>query len=165
MSFVATPIPSPERERWLENHVPYRIQILRGLAIYKQNHGPEGLMRPVFPCIFEASLMACRWAAAFLGLRFNGKDLERVQGKRQHTDDVFVVDLGGTLIDPAVLPLMDRNLLATVFRGADKASAHPVREGQHSMTVQDVVGAAPLLISKINVHLYGPLGLQIPEWR
>jgi hypothetical protein len=156
-------IRSPERERWLDAHLPYRIEILRGLDIYNSNGGPGGRLRPVFPSIFEAALIACRWSACFLGLRLDKASLRQAT-KRQKPNDVFAADLGGTLIDPAALPRDQRVLLISVLKGANVASAHPAREGAHSMVPEDVDAASALMIVKLRTHVYDVLGLRLPRW-
>ena len=159
-------ISSPERERWLNKHVPYRIQILRGLEAYNASGGPDGLMRHVFPNIFESTLMACRWTMSFLGLRFTRKTgMLREVTKRREETDIFSIDLGGTLIEPTKLPQSDLDLLGTVFKAANVGSAHPGQEGAHSMTPEQVGPAAILLISKTKVHLYDILGRPVPTWK
>ena len=158
-------ISSQERERWLNAHVPYRIQILRGLTIYNEQRGPNGPLLPVFPGIFESTLLAFRWAANFLGLYLDKTGSLRQAEKRKYPTDVFVFDLGGTLIDPAKLSPEERALLISVVEGADKASAHATIEGAHSMTWKQVNPAAALMIRKIKTHLYDVLGMQVPEWK
>jgi hypothetical protein len=164
MSLKPVLIPSPERERWLDVHLPYRIRILCGLKIYKEQGGPKGPLLSVFPGIFESTLSTCRWASNFLGLYPWGNSLKQT-AKRNFASDVFAVDLGGTLVDPAALSINEYALLFSVLKGANVASAHPVREGQHSMKWQDVDPAASLLIQKIETHVYGVLKLIVPTWK
>ena len=162
--FEAKTIAPSERENWLYKHVPYRIQILRGLAIYNEQRGPNGPLLPVFPCIFEASLVICRWTANFLGLKFDRRTRTLRRPREREDDDVFVFDLGGTLIDPAELLPEEQALLISVLEGANKASAHATIEGSHSMTPGQVKPAAALMIGKIKTHLYDVLRMQVPEW-
>lgn len=165
MALTAITIPSPEREQWLDRHLPYRIQILRGLALYDAHGGPNGPWMPVFPGIFEASLVACRWSASFLGLCLAKSGSLQQVTKRPKVTDVFSVDVGGALVDPTVLPAAESTLLALVFKGANVASAHPVREGAHAMTPAEVPKASVLLIRLIETHVYDRLGLAYPEWK
>jgi hypothetical protein len=163
MRFQPVCILSPEREKWLDSHVPYRMQILRGLTIYKEQGGLTGPLLPIFPSIFEGALMACRWATHFLGVKLENGSL---QHPRQRTHrDVFVFDLGGNLLDPATLLQEERALLTTVLQGANLASAHPTREGSHSMKPEQVDPAAALLRKKLNAHLYDVLAIPVPKWR
>ena len=56
--FTSENMPDAEKKRWLENHLPYRIQILKGLSFYNENNGCRNhLLRPLHPSIFEATLV------------------------------------------------------------------------------------------------------------
>jgi hypothetical protein len=166
MSFLPNFIPSPERERWLNKHVPYRIKLLDGLRAFVANGGRRGPLEPVFPSVFESALIACRWSGNFLGLRESKGVLCPIK-ERYNRGDVFSIDLRGTLVDPNSLTKSDAALLGCVLRGANVATAHPTREGIDPVTVtwDDVRSAAPLLIRQIKLHLYDVLGLQVPEWK
>jgi len=167
MSLLPTLIPSPERERWLNDHVPYRIKMLQGLDAFVATDGRRGPLEPVFPSIFESALIACRWFGNFLGLCVSKKGVLCSIEKRRHSGDVFSIDLGGKLVDPNSLTNGDAALLRRVLLGANVATAHATREGIHTdpVTWDDVRSAAPLLIRQIKSHLYDVLGLQVPEWK
>jgi hypothetical protein len=150
-----------ERERWLNDHVPYRIEMLNGIHFYKTHHGIDGPLKPVWPSIFESTLIACRWMTSFLGLYLSGTILRQIPDRHKPTD-IHVVDVGGTLIDPAELSSSDCELLGLVFRGASVATAHPTREKIHTMTYKDVNPAAQILILKVKEHLYDVLRLPVP---
>jgi len=166
MPLLPEPIPSPERDRWLNDHVPYRIKMLGGLDTFVTTGGRKGPLEPVFPSIFESALIACRWSGNFLGLRVSKEGvLCPVKKRHSRGGDVFCIDLGGTLVDPNSLSKSDAALLTSVLLGADVATAHATREGIHPMTWADVRLAAPFLIRQIEVHLYDVLGLQVPEWK
>jgi len=156
-------LPSPEREKWVTKHVPYRIRILRGLAIYNAQGGKNGALQPVFPSIFEASLIICRWTANFLGLCLDEKRSLQQATRRKHATDIFVIDVGGALVDPAALSDAERMLLTSVLDGANVASAHPTREGRGSMDWRDVEPASALLIEKLKTNLYDVLGMDFPK--
>lgn len=104
------------------------------------------------------------WSASFLGLYLDRGSLQQAT-RRQKRTDVFALDMGGSLIDPASLPHNQRVLLIAVFKGANVASAHPVREGAHSMNPRQVDAAAALMILKIKTHLYDVPSLPVPEWK
>jgi hypothetical protein len=165
MSFLPNFIPSPERERWLNEHVPYRIKMLDGLDAFVATGGRRGPFEPVFPSIFESALIACRWSGNFLGLRESKGVLCPIKKRHARGGDVFSVDLGGTLVDPNSLTKSEAALLACVLLGANVATAHPTKEGIHPMIWDDVRLAAPLLILQIKLHLYDVLGLRVPEWK
>lgn len=165
MSFLPNIIPSPERERWLNEHVPYRIKMLHGLDAFVANGGQKGPLEPVFPSIFEGALIACRWSGNFLGLRESKGVLCPKTKRHPRGADVFSIDLGGTLVDPNSLAKSDAALLGRVLLGASVATAHPTREGIHRMKWGDVRLAAPILILQIKLHLYDVLGLRVPEWK
>jgi hypothetical protein len=164
MSLLPNVIPSPERERWLNEHVPYRIKMLDGLKDFVATGGRSGPLEPVFPSIFESALIACRWSGNFLGLCVS-KDVLCPIKKRPRDGDVFSIDLGGTLVDPNSLSKSEAALLRCVLLGANVATAHPTKEGIHPMIWDDVRLAAPLLILQIKLHLYDVLGLRVPEWK
>jgi hypothetical protein len=165
MSFLPNFIPSPERERWLNEHVPYRIKMLDGLDAFVATGGRRGPLEPVFPSIFESALIACRWSGNFLGLRESKGVLCPIKKRHARGGDVFSVDLGGTLVDPNSLTKSDAALLGCVLLGANVATAHPTKEGIHPMTWDDIRLAAPFLILQIKLHLYDVLGLLVPEWK
>ena len=165
MSFLPNFIPSPERERWLNEHVPYRIKMLEGLDAFVATSGRTGPLEPVFPSIFESALIACRWSGNFLGLREFKGVLCSIKKRHARGGDVFSVDLGGTFVDPYSLIKSDAALLGRVLLGANLATAHPTKEGIHPMTWDDVRFAAPFLILQIKLHLYDVLDLRVPEWK
>jgi hypothetical protein len=166
MSFPPIIIPSPERERWLNEHVPYRIKMLQGLDVFVVTRGRRGPLESVFPSIFESALIACRWSGNFLGLGVSSQGVLRpIKGRHVRGGDVFSIDLGGTLVDPNSLTKSEAALLGCVLLGANVATAHATREGIHPMTWDDVRLAAPLLILQIKLHLYDVLGMRVPEWK
>ena len=165
MSFPPLIIPSPEREQWLNKHVPYRIKMLQGLDAFVTSGGRTGPLEPVFPSIFESALIACRWSGNFLGLVSPKGVLRPIKDRHARGGDVFSIDLGGTLVDPNSLTKNEAALLGCVLLGANLATAHPTREGIYPMTWDDVRSAAPLLILQIQLHLYDVLGIKVPEWK
>ncbi|HYB60675.1 MAG TPA: hypothetical protein VEH50_04270 [Methylomirabilota bacterium] len=167
MSLQPHLLPPLEQEAWVADHLPYRIQVLRGLEIYDASGGFNSALRPVQPCIFEGTLLNCRWAAYFLGLDLQGNLLTQL-AQRKRDNDVHAVDIGGTLVNPtdsADLSVAERALLASVLKGANVAAAHPVREGAHLMKDVYVGPAAKLLIKLIETHVYGVLGKPVPPWK
>ena len=166
MSFPPIVVPSPERERWLNQHVPYRMKMLDGLRAFVENGGRNGPLEAVFPSIFEGALIACRWSGNFLGLRVSRDGaLCPVNRRHRRGGDVFSIDLGGTPVDPNSLNKSEAALLRCVLLGADVATAHATREGIHTMGWADVRSTAPLLIGQIKLHLYDVLSLPVPEWK
>lgn len=173
MSLPPIPIPSPERDRCLNEHVPYRIKMLQGLDAWVAAGGRNGQLEPVFPSIFESAVITCRWSGNFLGLCATGRGvLHAIEKRHARGGDVFSIDLGGTLVDPNSLAKSDADLLGRVFLGANVATAHPTREGIHpiwsgsgSAAWDDVRSAAPLLVSRIKLHLYEVLGIPVPVWK
>jgi hypothetical protein len=165
MSISPNIIPSPECERWLTQHVPYRIKMLQGPDAFVSSRGRRGKLEPVFPSIFESALISCRWSGNFLGLGLTKGVL--APAKRSYPTDVFSIDLGGTLVDPSSLTAKEKVLLECVLRGANVATAHPTREGIHPWNDPwgDVRKAAPLLIQQIKLHLYDVLGMRAPAWK
>jgi len=73
MSFPPIMIQTPEREQWLNQHVPYRIKMLQGPQDFIATGGRRGPLEPAFPSIFESAVIACRWSGNFLGLGYPGK--------------------------------------------------------------------------------------------
>lgn len=126
MSLLPKFIPSPERERWFNEHVPYRIKMLRGLDAFVATDGRTGPLEPVFPSMFESALIACRWSGNFLGLCVSKKGVLCSIEKRHHSGDVFSIDLGGTLVDPDSLTKSDAALLRRVLLGAIKLPKAPI---------------------------------------
>jgi len=167
MYLLPTLIPSPERERWLNEHVPYRIKMLQGLDAFVATDGRRGPLEPVFPSIFESAVIACRWSGNFLGLRESNGVLCPITKRHARGGDVFSIDLGGALVDPNSVTNSNAALLGCVLLGANVATAHATREGIHPepVTWDDVRSAAPLLIRQIKLHLYDVLGIRVPEWK
>jgi hypothetical protein len=164
MSLLPNVIISPERERWLNEHVPYRIKMLDGPRAFVATGGRRGPLEPVFPSIFESALIACRWSGNFLGLGVS-KGVLCIKNRDSRGQDVFSIDLGGTLVDPNSLTKSDAELLGRVLLGANVATAHPTKEDIHPITWDDVRSAAPILTLQIKLHLYEVLGLPVPEWK
>lgn len=173
MSLTSVIIPSPERDRCLNEHVPYRIKMLQGLDVWVTTGRRNSPLEPVFPSIFESAVIACRWSGNFLGLCATRKGvLHAIEKRHARCGDVFSIDLGGTLVDPNSLAKSDAELLGRVCLGANVATAHPTREGIHpiwsgsgSAAWDDVRSAAPLLVSQIKLHLYDVLSIPVPEWK
>lgn len=157
-------IQSPERERWLRNHIPYRVHILRGLDIYNARGAINGPLRPAQPSLFEAALVTCRWIASFMGVSLDKSGNLRQTLSRPKKDDVFSIDLGARLLDPSLLPPAEEALLAAVLKGANVASAHAVLEGAHNMNDAQVAPAAALLVTQVKLCVYDYLGMPMPHW-
>lgn len=159
-------ISSPEREHWLKRHVPYRIRALNGLQIYKDSPESSKAYHSLLPALFEGCLICCRWSASFLGLIVEKRLLKKAD-TRPRPSDVFCIDLGGTLIDPATLLPAEQDLLLKVFVTAHVGTAHPVRErpalGTAQETIDYVSTAASILIREIKIHLYDVLREPAPK--
>src|SRR5579864_5785445 len=120
MSFPPIIIPLPERKRWLNEHVPYRIKMLQGLDAFVVAGAQRGPLEIVFPSIFESALIACRWSGNFLGLSVSPEGvLRRTKKRHARGGDVFSIDLGGTLVDPDSLTKSEAALLGCVLLGAN----------------------------------------------
>jgi hypothetical protein len=131
-------ISSPEREKWLNEHVPYRIKALQALNVFVASGGRLGPLEPVFPNLFEGTVIACRWTASFLGLYVDRQGILKQVADEKKRTGLLAVHLGGSLIDPCILSEDERKLLTTVVKGASIATAHPTKEGIHAMTWDDV---------------------------
>ena len=110
MSLQPIIIPSPERDRCLNEHIPYRIRMLRGLDAWVATGRRSSPLEPVFPSIFESALIACRWSGNFLGLRASPKGALVPIQKRPKDTDVFSIDLGGTRVDLSSLGKSDAEI-------------------------------------------------------
>src|ERR1700722_16228685 len=126
MSIQIIAIPSAERDRCLNRHIPYRIAMLDGPDLWVRTGGRNSPLEPVFPSIFESALITCRWTGNFLGLTAYPDHPRAVaMGKRPKPTDIFSIDLGGTLVELDSLSKSESELLARVLVGADVATAHP----------------------------------------
>jgi hypothetical protein len=139
---------------------------MRGLEIY-QHAGRNALPKSLVVSIFEGSLICCRWSASFLGLQFNETSLGAIKNPPK-SNDVFSIDLGGTLLDATVaLNEEERKLLQRTLHTANVGTAHPVRERPDletaDETIQHVSQTALILVREIKVHLYDALNLRFPR--
>jgi hypothetical protein len=160
-------ITSPDCDKWLSDHIPYRIKLLHGLDAFVGSGGKEGPLEEVFPNIFEGALIGCRWLGHFLGLRPVDSTLSVQQRTRRRRDytDVFSIDLGGLLVSSRDVSPEESNLLFMVLKGANIATAHPTIEGLHPLVWNHVRKATPLLIRLIKSHVYDKLNQPLAEWK
>jgi len=116
-------------------------------------------------CAFEAALLACRVFMEFLGLGIKYNPHPVLVEKRayfsrdgQTTDEIKVVDLGGSFVSLKELSASEQKTLAIIFHMAHKATAHLTLGAQDMSEPAIVHSAIPIIDHLLGVHLYNPLG-------
>jgi hypothetical protein len=109
-------------DEYFAEHLPYRTGIM--LAHYRMARTPwTGDVAQLNAC-FIAALVTGRLFLNVVGIGKMRVGDDVVLGRFSPQDaDVMVDDLGGVPIDPAALPLADRDLFLNFLNMADKAAA------------------------------------------
>src|SRR5713101_7930200 len=115
-------------------------------------------------CAFEASLLACRVFMEFLGLGIKydstgapvlvEKPDEYYSPDTKTTDEVKVVDLGGSYANLSDTIPEESSLLATVYHMAHKATAHLTYGARFMEDASIVHKAIPVLDRLLRRNLY-----------
>src|SRR5437879_6383490 len=118
-------------EEFFKVHLPYRLAMLTAHRDHQVKGTLGSYQRELMVCMFEAGLIACRVLLQFLGLGVKYRPtLHLVEDHRywsydgKITDEIKVVDLGGSFVNVGSLSLSEAALLASVIDGASKSSAH-----------------------------------------
>lgn len=154
-----------QKQNWIKSHVPYRLQILLAFEAYFNWYGgPNGPLAGLYPSIHESTLIACRWLMQFLGLRVEaGKLVSKTNDRRD--GDVVVTDVGGKCVDVSTLKKEDKELLARLYVGANKATAHPTAENGHDWDPNQTPKAVKILHDLTKSYFYDVVGQPVPKWR
>lgn len=118
------------KNRFLREHLRHRLTLLRTLRERtKAGYNFQG-QGDMYRCVKDSSLVAVRLLLDFLGLkgeyhkgRFRLVESPRRSGTKWQ-DDVKVDQFIGRLLTPNDVPRNTRQLLAGVYRRADKELAH-----------------------------------------
>jgi len=150
----------------VHGHLPYRYTMLWTHKKKDVWNNKIGYCHAI--CAFEASLLACRVFMEFLGLGIkNGKtgpvliekhDYHSPDGRT--TDEVKVVDLGGSYAKISDLTAEEGKLLATVYHMAHKATAHLTFGAPFMEEASIVHKAIPVLDRLLRKNLYDLVGTE-----
>jgi len=139
------PLGDDDREAMLREHIPYRLSLLL-----------DGLRPAWAPACqhtnqaFEAGVVSGRILLSFLGLEAN-EETGCLKPKREHrkrknmTDDVKALDVGGRFVDLQSLTPEEKNILARFILGAHKACAHFTIGSDHQFVPQTYTDAGPII--------------------
>ena len=153
---IMSKLQSDDINDYLDKHVPYRVGIL--LAHFRLVRQGRASSQAILDACFVASLVTARMFLNTLGI---GKDKTTLVRFRPLDTDVCVDDLGGVLIDPAILPPDEQDLFFKFLKMADQAAAHFTIPIVHDWTVtHDVV----LRVHKhLKANLYDHVGRRIED--
>jgi hypothetical protein len=145
------PLPFNEVRRFREEHVPYRLALIRDAI----SRVPAKSLAD--DQAFEAAAVAGRVLLDFLGVGYDSKK-ESLREDRTHrakngfTDDVKIVDVGGRYVDIARLSPEESAVLTRFIHGVHKACAH-LTAGKHGLDVPTFQSAAPLIQRLYEEHI------------
>lgn len=162
----ATPLTAAEREEFFDpnGHLAYRYTML---WTHKKRAETPDLETCHLVCSFEASLVACRVFMEFLGLGVKYTQTgepqlverrEYYSADRKTTDEVKVIDLGGTFAELVHIAPLEQSLLANVYYMAHKATAHLTYRARFVEPADRVHDAIPLIDRLLRIHLYDIVG-------
>ncbi|MBA7639826.1 hypothetical protein ES703_47486 [subsurface metagenome] len=159
------PITNDEESEFWETHghLAYRYTML--LTHKEKVDNEKQIEYCMAICSFEAALLACRVFMEFLGLGIKYKPDPVLVEKRDYfsmdgstTNEVKVIDLGGSFVSLTELMASEQSTLATVYHMAHKATAH-FTFGAPYMSQPEIVHSAVAIIDRmLHKHLYHPLG-------
>jgi hypothetical protein len=146
------PLGSDEVKRFLEKHLPYRLELIRDAV-------PRVPARSLADDqAFEAAAVAGRVVLDFLGVVYDSKR-ESLREERTHrakngyTDDVKVVDVSGRYVDIAQLGDEEKMVLTRFIHGVHKACAHLTADSKHGLDVANFQAAASLIQRLYDEHI------------
>ena len=179
-SFVAAHVPlqpmdAAEQREWFLVHIPHRVRAavahldLRGsildmqLSIYPPQATPEEKI--CWHCaansIWEGRLAATRWLIDFVGIK--EEDGNPVEPKRKRLPtDVWIKDFEGGIFFAS--SRSEARLLANVWRGCSKASAHPTRKTGHPKVDEpELINALKPVLQHLQDTIYSHAGLTLRD--
>src|ERR1019366_594875 len=113
----------PQIEEYFDKHLPYRTGIL--LAHYRMTREPWTGDPGRLNACFVAALVTGRLFLNVLGVgKKKDKGVWALDRYSPKPGDVTVDDLGGIVIDPAILPGAEQDLFLRFLIMADQAAAH-----------------------------------------
>jgi hypothetical protein len=127
------PLDDQEKEAFRIGHLPHRLTLLRTFRDRQaENWQGKG---DIYRCVKDSALISMRLFLDAMGLQgqydeTKGEYILRVNKKERRGDDVWIDQLGGTLVDPDSISDDERRILAGIYKRADKELAH--------LTVSDV---------------------------
>jgi len=140
------------RKRLLESDLPYRVDHLRDAVCRVPAKSPADNQA------FEAGAVAGRVLLEFLGVGLDPKtrtlreSRSHSQNKAGYTDDVKVIDVGGSYVSISTLSDSERHALQKFIRGVHKACAHLTIDSDHQLTVDVFRTAAQIIIRLYETH-------------
>jgi hypothetical protein len=168
------PLSATEIEEFFKTHghLNYRFTMLWRHKTAKETGRPIEYSDAI--CAYEAALIECRVLMEFLGLGVTYKTGSPVLESRHEyfsfdgtrTDEVKVTDVGGTFADISSLTAVERQLLATVYHMAHKATAHFTFGSDHMEDPSVLHDCIPVVDRLLRENLYDKVGKQPHQhWR
>jgi hypothetical protein len=158
-----------ERDDFFSAHLPHRLTLLRAFRDRQSWGGNWQGTGDIYRCLKDCALISMRLFLQAMG--FKGKydgtqqyyKLERSNPGTRRSDDVWIDQLGGQLVDPITIKTGDRSLLAGIYCRADKELAHLTThdEGKFN-TPNALIEGINLVESLLQLNLYNKVGRQFP---
>jgi hypothetical protein len=129
----------PDKAKFRDEHIPYRRKLLQFALILAPS---RGLTDSAFA---EAAIIAGRQLIQFLGfgIKYNGEGRPMLsectnyhdypKDGDKYTDEVKIVDLGGSFLRLESLTEEQRSILAEFYQGASKSTAHLTEGSDHKL--------------------------------
>ena len=155
-----------EIKEFLEQHIPYRYSAIK--AWYDKIWLNTNVIDFKIVC-FEAALLHSRLFIQFFGLGIKTNPLKLCANygysKRDNKiDEVKVIDLGGKFIELTKLKTNETEVLAKVYYGANKASAHLTYDSAHGMSLEDLNYTIEIIERYLNKYLYDIVGIKLNKY-
>lgn len=159
-----------EKDAFLGQHLRHRLTLLRSLG-YRSKQGRiyqgEG---DIYRCVKDSNLIAVRLLLDFLGLKgvlknsvYSLEENARRPGAK-YADDIKLDQFVGKLLLPTDVDPFDRTVLAGVYHRADKELAHLTSSFNEEYNDEArLIEAAEIVEELLRVHLYGKMGVVMPE--
>jgi hypothetical protein len=152
-------------------HLNYRYTMLwrHKTAEDSKTHGPKiTLAYADAICDFESALIVCRVFMEFLGLSAkhtaNGPVLVEKPYYQSFdgvtTDEVKVIDLGGTYATLSSVTASESEILAAVYYMAHKATAHFTFGAMHMRDPAMLHRCIPIVDRLLHKHLFDKIGIR-----
>ena len=155
-----------EKEVFRMEHLPHRLTLLRTFRD-RQAENWQG-RGDIYRCVKDAALISIRLFLDAMGLQGYYDDAKKeyilcVNRKERRGDDVWIDQLGGQLVDPNSISNDERQILAGIYKRADKELAHlTVSDVGEFNTPAVIVRGIDIVERLMRANLYDKVGWDWP---
>ncbi len=163
MTHRTIPLTENDKKKFLNQHLPYRLNILNTYKLITkdrpdyQDKIPQEILGRLNDCSAEASRISCRMFIEFMGLSTRNRKLivKRDYYKSDgNSYEVKIVDLGGKWVDPSNLTPDEQDLLAKTYETGNKATAHLTHKAPYGGEHEIIYDSIELINRLLKTYLY-----------